>query len=263
MQDTIFLDHIQEKMDNRPFAESEDSKGKGASFGVQSDFFRQGEPSIFAMTGEHKKSTPSPKSKGQKKGVIDTTQESASKAKIEKPKNAEKIKGQFGQVVTKLKKVKHIEFYVAGVAIALMLLIYFSTSIFGGVGSKSVDKPTMQAPMTYDEYIIKKEAQVGRMIGQIKGVGESDVAINFESSVEYVLAVIVSETGSGKTETPILVTENGVTKPIILKEIYPKALGVFVVCQGANNAAVRTAILDGVSAMLDIAKDKIVLSQKG
>lgn len=270
--DSIFFEHInqkqksqqipQEKKDNRPFSESIDSQ----KLAYQKYCLKQNlsEPfddskninkdtNIVNITNENKYD------KTEMHDVLGKDKEIENKKNIDTSKKIDKVKSIFGGTITRLKKIKHIEFYIAGIAIGLMLLIYFSASIFGSgatVGSSS----STEKQVTYDQYIVEREQKITTMVRQMKGVGNADVAIHFESSIEYIFAVMSTENSNGKTETPMLVTENGVTKPIIVKEIYPKALGVVIVCEGANNSTVRIAVIDAVSIMLNLTKEKIVVT---
>jgi len=234
MQDNLFFDHKidrDKKKDNRPFSESLSAKKSVAQ--------------TTTTDSEVEVKATDTKDKG-----IDTKKSS----KV--AKNTEKAKSILSNIYTRLKKIKHIEFYIAGIAIAIMLLIYFSANIFGGTKTNADESQNI----TYDNYIVQQENKVTSMVRQMKGVGKADVAIRFESSIEYILAVITTESSNGTSTTPILVTENGVTKPIIVQEIYPKAKGVVVVCEGAKDAKVKLQVIDAVSIMLDLVKEKIVVT---
>jgi stage III sporulation protein AG len=161
-------------------------------------------------------------------------------------------------LVKRLKSVKHIEFYVAGIAIGLMLLIYFSASLFSGQANANGTVPS-QPDITFGDYQRRTESSVQRVVSSMRGVGKVEVAINWESSIELVIAYITINNNGNISSTPQLVTENGVTRPIVIKEIYPQALGVAMAVQGAEDMRVKLAVLDTVSIFLNIPQDKIVV----
>lgn len=159
-------------------------------------------------------------------------------------------------IIAKIKSVKHIEVILAVVAVVVMLIIYVST-LAGGKEKKTnaVDKP--------NDYCAAMQADLTDVIASVHGAGKTKVLINWESGVEAVIAYVTSVNGNSSTSAPQLITEGGVTKPIVLKEIYPKALGVLIICEGGDNVAVKIEILNAVCVLLDITPDKIqVLKMK-
>ncbi|MDR3022313.1 MAG: hypothetical protein LBU60_06555 [Clostridiales bacterium] len=161
-------------------------------------------------------------------------------------------------ITAKLKQIKHIEFYIAGIAVGVMLLIYFSANLFGQAGASSPGPPTPPSA-SFADYHQRTESNLQRVVSSMKGVGKAEVAINWESSIELVIAYITVNNNGTISSTPQLVTENGVTKPIVLHEIYPKALGVVIVAQGGNDARVRLNIIEMTSVLLSISQDKVVV----
>lgn len=160
-------------------------------------------------------------------------------------------------VFSNLKKIKHIEFYVAGIAIALMLLVYFSATIFKSSSTNSSGNSPPE--MSYADYQRRVEANLTKVVSTMKGVGDTHVAIAWESSVELVIAYITVNNGGSLSSTPQLVTENGVTKPLVIKEVYPTIIGVALTVEGADDTRVRLNILDTVSVLLHIPYEKIVI----
>ncbi|MCL1944562.1 MAG: hypothetical protein FWF56_03920 [Firmicutes bacterium] len=166
-------------------------------------------------------------------------------------------KSQKETVVAKLKKVKHIEFYVAGLAIALMLIVYFSASLFSGSTSSGNTNTTPK--QSFADYQDRIEQNLKSVVGSMKGVGKTEVAIAWESSIELVLAYITINNGGNLSSTPQLVTENGTTKPLVIKEIYPDVIGVALTIQGGDDARVRLAVIDTVCVLLSVSSSKVVV----
>lgn len=155
----------------------------------------------------------------------------------------------------RLKGVKNIEIIIAAVAVGVMLIIYFS----GFVGKKQQDV----APKSYGDYCERMSAEVEELVSGIGGAGKTKVVINWESSVELILAENESFGANSSTSAPQIITSGGASSPIILKEIYPKALGVAVVCEGGGNAKVKVDIIMAVSTLLKIEPEKIIVLPSG
>ena len=58
-------------------------------------------------------------------------------------------------------------------------------------------------------------------------------------------------------ENPIIVTQNGSSKPLILMEILPKVQGVIVVARGAGDVRVRLDLLNAIRALLEVNSENI------
>lgn len=161
-----------------------------------------------------------------------------------------------GNFVAKLKSIKHIEIILAVVAVVVMLAIYLS----GFVGNKEKKTSATEAK---PDYCAAMQAELADAIASVRGAGKTKVLVNWESGTEAIIAYVTSVNGNATNSSPQLVTEGGVTKPIVLKEIYPKALGVVIICEGGDNVQVKLDIINAVCVLLDITPDKInVLTMK-
>lgn len=159
-----------------------------------------------------------------------------------------KIKKWFAAIKAK----KHFEIVVAVLAVALMLVLYFSSKS-GGRASVKAETPTRA------DYCERMERELGDAIAKIKGVGESETVVRWESSVETIIAYSTSTSGNSVTTTPTIVTEQGAGAPIVLKELYPKALGVLVICKGGSDVATQLRIKDAVSVLLGISPESVAV----
>ena len=158
-----------------------------------------------------------------------------------------KIKGFFAN----LKSKKHFETVVAIIAVVVMLVLYFSVK----TGS-SKRTQTTAAPTVHD-YCERTEQKLGDALESMQGVGKVKTVISWESGVETVIAYATNTAGNSITTTPTVIQTQGSSGPIVLKELYPKALGVIIICQGGNNVAVKLDVMRAVSALLDISQNKI------
>ena len=159
-----------------------------------------------------------------------------------------KIKGFFA----KLKSKKHFETVIAIIAVVVMLVLYFSVK----TGSNKSTHTT--APTTVmSDYCERTEQKLVAALESMQGVGKVRTVISWESGVEKVIAYATNSSGNNVTTTPTIIQSQGSSGPIVLKELYPKALGVIIICQGGNNVAVKLDVMRAVSVLLDISQNKI------
>lgn len=169
----------------------------------------------------------------------------------------------------KIKNIKHIEIIICIIFISLLLLIYFS-----GTSSKKNAQTSTNASTNFSElsfnssaqFIKETEAKLKSVISSINGVGQTNVMITLESGPEIKIANTVEEKTiyqDGKSQnvsiitTPIIVTENGENKPIILMEILPKIKGVIIVAKGADNVKTKLDIYQAVEAIISVSSENI------
>ena len=157
-------------------------------------------------------------------------------------------------IVKKIKNIKHIEYILLGIFVCVLVLTLLSSNIF---------KKTSTTTTTID-YSQQIESKLEKVLSNIEGAGDVSVMVTVESSPQLVIATSKEEktTSNNSTnsnsnnitvvETPVIVTKNGVSSPLVLQEIQPKITGVIVVAQGANDAKVRLELLKAVQSVLNI-----------
>ena len=59
----------------------------------------------------------------------------------------------------------------------------------------------------------------------------------------------------------VLYEDNNNDSPVLIKQSFPKVMGVAVVCQGGNNANVKEKIISAVSSLFGISTAKISVSK--
>jgi len=186
---------------------------------------------------------------------------------LEKEKNNssnnddKKRKGIFGR----FKKVKHIELILAGVAVLIMLIIFFSSGqslgCFGSCGGESTasgGQNNSQTGTQGENHLQRIERELNEALSRVDGAGETRVIINWENSIELVLAWITNESSNSSSSSPQLVQiPGGGQGPIVIKEIFPRALGVIIITQGGDSPRVQFAMTSAVSTLLDIPVSRI------
>ena len=161
-----------------------------------------------------------------------------------------KTESKIKKFIASVKAKKHLEIIIAVIAVVIMLVLYFSTK------TGKPDKTETADSYSYD-YCEKTRADLESALSLMKGVGKVKVVISWESGVEKVIAYATGNSGSNITTTPTIIQAQGVSSPVVLKELYPKALGVIIICQGGNNIAVKLDIINAVSALLNISQNKV------
>jgi len=138
----------------------------------------------------------------------------------------------------KLKKVKHIELILAGVAVLVMLIIFFSS----GASCASSGASARPSPPANETRQQRLERQLSESFSKIEGAGETIVIINWESNLEATARQFNNQNQSS-------INSN--------QAIYPRALGVLILTQGGDNVRLKLELINAVSVFLDITPDRI------
>lgn len=132
-------------------------------------------------------------------------------------------------------------------------------SFFGGKGSQEKNTNDIQASKSEEE-------RLQMILEDIENAGEVSVMITYygtnEKNIAYEKKKNTSAIGGGNEsyDEKAVMTDG---EPMVINEIYPKVKGVIVTAQGADSAAVREALINAVSAALDVEKHKICIYKKG
>lgn len=118
------------------------------------------------------------------------------------------------------------------------------------------------------------EENLRNILGKIQGVGKVEVFVNYSESSETVAmynenskksSTEETDTSGGKrtieqtdTQKDIIYKEdNGEKVPITQKTIQPKIEGAIITAEGANNATIKSNIVQAVEAVTGLATHKI------
>ena len=107
---------------------------------------------------------------------------------------------------------------------------------------------------------------LGEILSQISGAGRVEVLLTQSSGEETVYQTDEDIQESGKTvrRETVLVSGSGRETEGLIRQIKePTYLGAVIVCQGADNAAVRLSIVEAVRSATGLSSDRIsVLKMK-
>lgn len=133
-------------------------------------------------------------------------------------------------------------------------------------------KETLTAETEYiPEFLLEKEEKrIAQALKKIEGVGDVDIVLTLESSMEQKIArdemteyKTLSEGYELNSENTVVKMKGDEEKPIVLKYVYPKYKGALVVAENIN-ASLRLEMTNAVAALTGLSSDKIsVVRGKG
>lgn len=108
------------------------------------------------------------------------------------------------------------------------------------------------------------ERRMEEILGRIEGTGKLQLMLTLKSGSQLHLAEDTDRTMDGdelrtQQETVTLNRGSGYQDVVITQQVYPSYQGALVVCQGADQAAVRLAVTEAVSALTGLSSDKITV----
>lgn len=184
------------------------------------------------------------------------------------------------------KSKKNLENAIVFVIILVVTIIIINT-IWGGNESKKEEKTTqdnsaqlVNSDVESVETSGDTEKSIKQILSKINGVGKVEVLITYSESNQVVAmyneknneSQTKEEDKSGGTRTIqenttdkeiVYKEENGKKVPVTEKVVMPKMEGALIVAEGANNAEVKTNIIQAVEALTGLATHKIqVLEMK-
>ncbi|ONI37681.1 hypothetical protein AN639_00795 [Candidatus Epulonipiscium fishelsonii] len=121
------------------------------------------------------------------------------------------------------------------------------------------------------------ETKLEDILQKIAGVGSVDVMITLSGSQEKILAEEIDETIKSTNETDdaggnrVVQEENYANTiiraddnmPYIIREDMPAVSGALIIAEGADNVAIKNAIIQSVSVLLDIPVHKVSVFKMG
>ena len=148
-------------------------------------------------------------------------------------------------------------FLVLLIGLALMLIPSRSGE------STSQPEPTEQAQQEQPDIA----RQLEEILTQIQGAGKVSVMLTVASGEKTIYQSDVDlsggEDGTSRSDTVIITDENRAEKGLVQQVNPPVYQGAVIVCQGADSASVRLAIVEAVSKVTGLSSNRIsVLKMK-
>lgn len=187
------------------------------------------------------------------------------------------------EMMHKMGYKKMIYNLIAIVAVCVIALITWDTFLPEKNPNNGID--VMNKERLQDEsfstegYKDSLETQLKNILNQIRGVGQVEVMVTYESSVEVIPASNTTKSNQktdekdaqGGTRTTLqeevtqsIVTNNngGGDGLIVIKEIKPQIRGVVVVAEGAGDIKVKTELIEAVKTIFQIPAHKVMVYEK-
>ncbi len=174
-------------------------------------------------------------------------------------------------ILNNLKKIKlnkKTAGLVIGFVCAVVLLLVSEISAF----SESEDISYTDTNAYSAQYIENTEKELERVLGKIEGAGDVRVMITLQSCYENIYAKSYenekkqteNSTNENSKEEYVIVKNGSTNEECLVIKVYePEIKGVAVVCQGADNLKVKTAITETVCALFDISSAKVSVAKSG
>ncbi len=145
-----------------------------------------------------------------------------------------------------LEKYKYLVLVVL-IGVVLMLL-----------PTQSSNEETVQQ-RSEQEQEINISQQLADILAKINGVGKVEVMLTQASGEQTIYQTDDSagDSGSGRQDTVIITDQNRGQSGLVLQVNAPKYRGAIVVCQGADSATVRLAVIDAVSKVTGLDSSRI------
>lgn len=168
------------------------------------------------------------------------------------------FKQKFRALYEKIKKIKHIEIYLAvGLAVLLAIIYFASLNVKQEVETTETDNVSINISSS-QEYVDSLENKLESVLSRIKGAGEVDVIVTLEKGFEYIY-VTDEETrtttdGTSVTTLSVVMVDG---EPILQEEIYPIISGIVVVADGGGDVSVRLDMISIIQTITNIDNSKI------
>ncbi len=169
------------------------------------------------------------------------------------------FKKRFKILYEKIKKVKHIEIYLAVGLAVIIAIIYFISLKPASSNSQVTEDDNLSINISSSqEYVANLENKLESVLAKVKGTGEVSVIVTLEKGFEYVYAteeeVRTTSDGTTVTTTNVVMVDG---EPILIEEIYPVIGGIVVVAQGADNVSVKMNMISIIQTITNIESSKI------
>ena len=153
---------------------------------------------------------------------------------------------------------------IISIILGLIIVLIFCSSLENKkpLSSKTTTTEEYTTMIAYTKTV---EDKLKNVIENIAGVEKADVMITFENSIELVISATKESktvsSGGGQTtitiETPVLINENGKSKPIVLQQKLPSPKSVFIVAKGADNPKTKLDIIKAIEVLFSLPASKI------
>lgn len=140
----------------------------------------------------------------------------------------------------------------------LVLLIGLGLMLLPGLGTKT---DTSNPLPTQEVKSVDISQQLEEILSQIQGAGKVQVMLTIAEGEKIMYQtdedLASGDSGTSRWDTVIITDADRAQSGLIQQVIPPIYRGAIIVCQGAQNASVRLAIVEAVSNITGLGADKI------
>ncbi|QXM06018.1 stage III sporulation protein AG [Crassaminicella indica] len=161
--------------------------------------------------------------------------------------------------------------------IALITWDSFFTIKTKNIHSEIKNNKNNEEAILKNEYGDSDEIKLKKILSNIKGVGDVDVMITYETSTEVVPALNVTKSsqvteekdsqGGVRTTTQDDLSQNVIMSNqkeqlVVIKEIKPKIRGVVIVATGASDINIKTKLIEAARTLFQVPAHKVMVYEK-
>lgn len=171
------------------------------------------------------------------------------------------------------------EKYISKSKYSLFVFLGIAGIVFLTAGKADVSAKTEYTCCTAElkEYKQQTEQEITQLLKEIDGVGDVKVMISFEAGSENIYAQqkksatdIQSDSNSSQTRQAeqnnteneyVIISQKGEDTALVEKTLQPVVQGVAVVCSGAEDISVVSAVTNSVAVVLNIPTNRIYVTK--
>ncbi len=171
-------------------------------------------------------------------------------------------KENINEVILRVKNDKKCLLIIACAFLGIILTVISALST--DEKNESVSEPECER---FDEskYTSELESKLEGMVSLINGAGECHVIVTLECDYETVYArdgsLSKDDNSTDEDSEYIIIDTDRTQGGLLLKTVTPKVRGVAVVCNGGDSTYVKSAIIEMMSAVLDIGTNHISVAK--
>ena len=129
-------------------------------------------------------------------------------------------------------------------------------------GSDSVQGESASEDFSEERWLQEMQEELADTLSRIEGAGKLTLMLSVEMGMQKELArdsenEIREDQQSSRRETVILSSAGGGEEVVVLRSGYPVFRGAVVVCEGGDQASVKLAVTNAVTALTGLSSDKI------
>jgi len=158
------------------------------------------------------------------------------------------------------KKSSGLILALIGIALGIVMLIAGS---FGSADTSKETDDSKSVSLDAKVYEQELETRIKELCYGVKGVGKVTVMVSLKGGYKTVYAMDAQASSGGYRSEIVKIGSGSNQDGIITGYENPEIIGVGIVCEGGEDARVKSEIVSLVSAALDISTNKIFVASGG